>query len=54
MWKKTGAWFFKGLPNYELPTKSCMHPSVVKESPVNSSQKRSTGIHIGQYPFRLF
>lgn len=22
MWKKTGAWFFKGIPKYEVPTKS--------------------------------
>ncbi|KAI8116645.1 Double C2-like domain-containing protein beta [Lucilia cuprina] len=27
MWKKTGAWFFKGLPNYEVPSSATSTPT---------------------------
>ena len=27
MWKKTGAWFFKGLPKYEVPTSTTSTPT---------------------------
>lgn len=27
MWKKTGAWFFKGLPNYEVPSSTTSTPT---------------------------
>lgn len=29
MWKKTGAWFFKGIPRYEIPQRS---PAAVRAS----------------------
>lgn len=32
MWKKTGAWFFKGLPNYEIPSSTTSTPTRCKEA----------------------
>ena len=29
MWKKTGAWFYKSIPTYELPTKNSNLPTSV-------------------------
>lgn len=31
MWKKTGAWFFKGIPKYELPARSTNTRSSMRE-----------------------
>ena len=48
MWKKSGAWFFKGLPNYELPQRCCINQSIVKEYPLKPTEKPPTGIHVDE------
>lgn len=34
MWKKTGAWFYKGIPKYEVPQRTVSVPRTPQREPV--------------------
>lgn len=43
VWKRSGAWFFKGLPKYILPEKKTDNPKQTNGKDLKSSQKGRTG-----------
>ncbi|XP_060067821.1 rabphilin-3A-like isoform X3 [Ylistrum balloti] len=45
VWKRSGAWFFKGLPKYTIPEKKTMEATKVTTS---KGRSESRGVHRGQ------
>lgn len=46
IYKKTGAWFYKGLPNYEMPSRSGDVRFEVREQPVKVPKTTKLGMEI--------
>ena len=47
LWKKSGAWFFRSLPRYTVPTRKADTPDVKNQSK-RSSHERSVASSVNQ------
>ncbi|XP_037935358.1 uncharacterized protein LOC119669516 [Teleopsis dalmanni] len=52
MWKKSGAWFFKGLPNYDIPTSTSSTPTHHTGNTMLSGMMQRTSQSCNNTPIR--